>query len=82
MSEYDLTFPCTGCEFRLLLGDPVEPGCAPAREAAALARRWLETCDARLSRFRATSDLVTLNSDPAWSVRSRPLLMTAVEAVL
>jgi len=82
MSEHDVSFPCMGCEFRLLVGDPVEPGLAPAHEAAEQARRWLDACDARLSRFRETSDLVALNSASASTVRSRPLLITAVEAAL
>jgi thiamine biosynthesis lipoprotein len=80
MSEYDLSFPCMGCEFRLLVGDPVDPGLAPAAEAAARARQWLEACDARLSRFRDTSELVVLNGDPAAVVPVRPLLMSAVSA--
>ncbi len=80
MSELDLAFPCMGCEFRLLVGDPVEPGLAPAHEAAARARGWLEACDARLSRFRDDSELVALNDDPAPVVSARPLLINAVAA--
>lgn len=82
MSEHDLCFHCMGCEFRLLIGDPVEKGLAPAHEAAERARAWLQACDERLSRFRATSDLVLLNADPAATVRARPLLIKAVEAAV
>ncbi len=82
MSEYDLSFPCMGCEFRLLIGDPIEPGLASAQEAAARARALLETCDERLSRFRESSDLVALNESPETVVSARPLLITAVEAAL
>jgi len=82
MSEYDLSFPCMGCEFRLLIGDPVAPGLASAQEAAARARALLETCDARLSRFRESSDLVALNESPETVVSARPLLIAAVEAAL
>jgi thiamine biosynthesis lipoprotein len=82
MSEYDLSFHCMGCEFRLLIGDPVNAGLAPAHEAAERARALLEACDERLSRFRATSDLVALNNDPAAVVNARPLLIKSVEAAL
>ncbi|HEX7609881.1 MAG TPA: FAD:protein FMN transferase [Solirubrobacteraceae bacterium] len=82
MSEHDLGFQCMGCEFRLLIGEPVEPGLAPAHEAAERARAWLQACDVRLSRFRSTSDLVALNDDPAAVVSARPLLIRAVEAAV
>jgi len=80
MSEYDVSFPCMGCEFRLLLGEPGRPGLAPPAEAAGQARAWLEACDERLSRFRETSELVALNSDPRPVVAVRPLLARAVAA--
>ena len=80
MSEHDLSFPCMGCEFRLLLGEPTEPGLSPPAEAVTRARRWLEACDERLSRFRETSELVALNDDPREVVPVRPLLLKAVAA--
>ncbi len=80
MSEQDLSFPCMGCEFRLLLGEPDGPGLAEPAEAVRRARRWLEACDERLSRFRETSELVALNDDPREVVPARPLLLKAVEA--
>ncbi len=82
MSEHDVSFPCMGCEFRLLVGEPVEPGLAPAHEAAERARRWLEACDSRLSRFRESSELVALNAAPEAVVSARPLLIAAVDAAL
>jgi thiamine biosynthesis lipoprotein len=82
MSEHDLGFPCMGCEFRLLIGDPAQPGLAPAAQAAERARAWLQACDERLSRFRDTSDLVLLNNDPSPVVHARPLLIKAVEAAV
>lgn len=80
MSELDVTFPCMGCEFRLLVGEPLRPGTPSAEESAAHARRLLEACDARLSRFRPDSDLVALNADPRTVVPARPLLLSALEA--
>ncbi|MHB8241523.1 MAG: FAD:protein FMN transferase [Solirubrobacteraceae bacterium] len=82
MSEYDLRFPCMGCEFRLLVGEPATAGLPPAHETAQRARGWLEACDARLSRFRGSSDLVMFNEDPHTVVQARPLLISAVEAAL
>lgn len=80
MSELDLSFPCMGCEFRLLLGRPANATVVAPEEAALQARRWLEVCDERLSRFRDTSELVALNSDPREIVPARPLLAKAVSA--
>ena len=82
MSEHDLGFHCMGCEFRLLIGDPAEPGLEPAAAASERARAWLQACDERLSRFRETSDLVLLNNDPEPVVSARPLLIKAVEAAV
>jgi thiamine biosynthesis lipoprotein len=82
MNEYDLTFPCMGCEFRLLVGGPSRPGMAEPGHAAEQARGWLEACDARLSRFRQDSELVALNLDRSEVVGARPLVISAVEAAL
>ncbi|HXD54063.1 MAG TPA: FAD:protein FMN transferase [Solirubrobacteraceae bacterium] len=82
MSELDLTFPCMGCEFRLMIGDPVRSGTSSAADAAERARRWLEACDERLSRFRPDSELVALNDDPSPVVSCRPLLLSAVQAAI
>ena len=82
MSELDLSFPCMGCEFRLILGEPMRPGTPSAAESAERARRWLTACDERLSRFRPDSELMLLNDDPAPVVRCRPLLLAAVGAAV
>ena len=74
MSEHDLSFPCMGCEFRLLIGEPTEPGLPAAEEVAEQARALLQACDSRLSRFKDSSDLVALNSAPAEAVPAKPLL--------
>lgn len=76
--EYaDLRFPCMGCDMRVL----VEDGPDPAAAARAVRER-LETTDARLSRFRAGSELARLNADPRTTVPASALLRVAVRAAL
>lgn len=82
MNDYDLSFPCMGCEFRILLGEPSQPGMPEPRAAAEQARHWLEACDARLSRFRQDSELVALNEERSPVFAARPLLLSAVQAGL
>jgi FAD:protein FMN transferase len=72
---HDLTFTCMGCRMRLL-ADGVD-----ADEVRA-ARRLLEALDARLSRFRADSELSRLNADPRTTVPASPPLRGAVGAAL
>lgn len=77
-----LRFPAMGCPIQVIVGTAREPGApAPAR-AAADARRYLEDFDARLSRFRASSELSALNGDPREEVPASPLLRAAVGAGL
>ena len=75
-AEHDLTFPCMGCTFRLLVGG------ADGAAAAATARAQLEDFDARLSRFRPDSELSRLNADPRTLVPASPLLRATVAAAL
>ena len=82
MSDFDLTFEAMGSEIRLLIGEPREPGMPTAAEAAAHARAYVEEFDARLSRFRAGSELCALNRDPRERVPASPLLRSAVAAGL
>ena len=76
MSEHDVTFPCMGCELRLVIGPP------DAEAAAAAARAELERMDARLSRFRPDSELSRLNADPRTTVPASTLLRSAVRAAV
>ena len=71
----DIAFTCMGCEMRLL-ADGAEDGAIEA------ARELLDAIDARLSRFRAGSELVRLNADPRATVPASPLLRAAVGAAL
>ena len=82
MSEYDVSFPAMGSEIRLLIGEPLEPGVPGPEEAAARARQYVEQFDARLSRFRADSELCALNADPREEVPASALLRAAVSAGL
>jgi len=75
-AEHDVTFPCMGCTFRLLVSGADGPA------AAALARAQLEDYDARLSRFRPDSELSRLNADPRTVVPASPLLRATVAAAL
>jgi thiamine biosynthesis lipoprotein len=80
--EYDTSFRCMGCEVRLLIGGPVEPGLPDEATAAATVRAFLENFDARLSRFRPESELSALNNDTRAVVPASNLLRTAARAAL
>ena len=73
MTDHELTFRCMGTDVRLL---------APDRAGLDDARAWLASFDARLSRFRADSELCALNRDRRATVRASALLRTAVSAGL
>jgi len=75
-AEHDVTFPCMGCTFRLLVGG------ADAARAAVAAQAELEDFDVRLSRFRPDSELSRLNADPRPVVPASPLLRALVRAGL
>ena len=73
----DLRFRCMGCDMRLLVEDGPDP-----HAAAAAARARLDAIDARLSRFRADSELAMLNADPRETVPASELLRVAVRAAV
>ena len=70
-----------GSHLRLLIGEP-GPRMAPARAAAADARRFVSQFEAALSRFRLDSELSHLNEDPRERVPASELLRGAVKAGL
>ena len=72
---HDVTFSCMGCEMRLLAEGAGDDAIRSAREL-------LDAIDARLSRFRACSELVRLNADPDATVPASALLRAAVGAAL
>jgi thiamine biosynthesis lipoprotein len=79
----DVSFTCMGSRTRLIAWPSPEPGGrARAGELLADARAWLEDYDARLSRFRADSELSRLNADLRPSVPASPLLCDAIAAAL
>jgi thiamine biosynthesis lipoprotein len=82
MSTFDLEFTCMGSAFRLLVGEPVEPGLPQPETSARLAREALDRFDARLSRFKPDSELCALNADPRTAVPASPLMRGAVRAAL
>ncbi|HEX8741790.1 MAG TPA: FAD:protein FMN transferase [Thermoleophilaceae bacterium] len=73
----DLRFRSMGCDMRVLVEDGPDP-----RGAARAARARLDAIDARLSRFRADSELSRLNADPRATVPASDLLRVAVRAAL
>jgi thiamine biosynthesis lipoprotein len=74
VNDVDVTFPCMGCDVRLIVGGP------GADAAVADARSFLAGVDTRLSRFRPGSELCALNADPRDRVPASALLRTAVRA--
>lgn len=73
----DTTFPCMGCELRVL----VEGGTDPDRAAAA-AEQLLHEIDACLSRFRPESEISRFNADPRATVPASALLRRAVSTAI
>jgi thiamine biosynthesis lipoprotein len=71
MSEHEQTFACMGTRVRLVCADGSRLDDA---------RVWLAAFDARLSRFRAGSELCALNEDPRPAVPASTLLRAAVDA--
>jgi thiamine biosynthesis lipoprotein len=66
-----------GCDMRVLVEDGADP-----HGAACAARTQLDAIDARLSRFRADSELAKLNADPRTTVPASELLRVAVRAAV
>ena len=78
----DLTFRSMGSDVRLIVEAPLAPSAAGPEQAALRERAYLEDFAARLSRFRAGSELSALNRDPREAVPCSPLLRAAVRAGL
>lgn len=74
--EHDIAFAAMGCDVRILVAG------RGAAEALPEARRLVEDIDARLSRFRAASELCALNADARETVPTSPLLRAAVRGGL
>ncbi len=83
MSEaHDILFHAMGSDVRLLIERPLLPGAPAPAQAAGRERAYIEDFAARLSRFRADSELSALNRDPRVVVPASALLRTAVQAGL
>ena len=80
--EHDLFFHAMGSEIRLLIGNPLVASARPADEAVERERAYIEDFGARLSRFRADSELCALNADPRERVPASRLLRAAVSAAV
>jgi FAD:protein FMN transferase len=80
--EHELTFHSMGSQVRLLIGRPLLASDPSPLAAAERERAYIEDFAARLSRFRADSELSALNSDPRTCVPASPLLLAAVRAGL
>jgi FAD:protein FMN transferase len=82
MTPHELSFDAMGCQIRLVIDEPLDPSHAAPRAAAEDARRWLADFDARMSRFRADSELCALNRDPRSAIPASALLRATVAAAL
>jgi FAD:protein FMN transferase len=82
MTPHELSFDAMGCQIRLVIDEPLDPSHAAPRAAADDARRWLADFDARMSRFRADSELCALNRDPRSAIPASALLRATVAAAL
>lgn len=82
MSTYDVTFHSMGSDVRLLIDPPLLRTAPSPAGAASTERAYVEDFAARLSRFRAESELSALNRDPRAVVPASPLLRAAVRAGL
>jgi thiamine biosynthesis lipoprotein len=71
-----------GSDVRLVIGGRLDPSQLPPEAAAERERAYVEDFAARLSRFRADSELCALNDDPRERVPCSALLLTAVRAAL
>ncbi|HEY8304356.1 MAG TPA: FAD:protein FMN transferase [Solirubrobacteraceae bacterium] len=78
----DITFRSMGSDIRLIVEAPLLGRLPPPLEAARAQRLYVEDFAARLSRFRADSELCALNRDPREEVPASILLRTAVSAGL
>jgi thiamine biosynthesis lipoprotein len=78
--EHELTFHSMGSDVRLLIGRPLLASAVPPPRAAERERGYVEDFAARLSRFRADSELSALNRDRRRHVPASPLLRAAVRA--
>ncbi|MDX6424308.1 MAG: FAD:protein transferase [Gaiellaceae bacterium] len=77
MTQVDLSFPCMGSTFRVLVAGGVD-----AENAAVAARTLLEGMDESLSLFKPDSELSLLNNDPRPVVPASTRLRDAVRAAL
>jgi thiamine biosynthesis lipoprotein len=78
--QHDTTFRSMGSDVRLVIGRPLRRGLAPAAEAAAEQRAFIEDFAGRLSRFLPESELSRLNRDPRSRAPASGLLRSLVRA--
>jgi thiamine biosynthesis lipoprotein len=69
-----------GSDIRLIVDAPLQRGLRPPADAVACERRYIEDFAARLSRFRADSELSALNAASEPEVAASLLLRTAIAA--
>jgi len=80
--EHDTTFHAMGSDVRLLIGAPLLRSARPPDVAGWRERAFIEDFAARLSRFRADSELNALNADPRSRVPASTLLRAAARAAV
>jgi FAD:protein FMN transferase len=77
---HDTTFRAMGSDIRLIVENPLLPTLPPPAQAAERERAYIEDFAARLSRFRADSELCALNAARRYEVPASLLLRAAVAA--
>lgn len=83
MHEHDLQFRAMGCAVRVLAGPPSEGSIDPSgEESTARVRQFIDSFDAKLTRFNPSSELCHLNASPLDDVDVSPLLESLVSAAI
>mgnify|MGYP001301195676 CR=1 FL=1 len=81
-TSVDRSFSLMGTHMRLVIGAASRPGLPTPEQTADRVVALLEDYDARLSRFRADSELSALNADPRTTVPASQLLRDAIRVAL
>ncbi len=82
MQPADRELRLMGTRVRILVGPPAREGVDAPETAADRVEKFLREYEARLSRFRADSELSRLNADPREEVPASELLRSAVKAAI
>ena len=83
LREHDIEFHAMGCLLRVLVGPSMDGASAPSpTQAAEAVKSTIESFDQQMSRFKADSELTSLNNDPRETVPASALLRSVVSAAI